>query len=295
MCRLFGMSAAPHRVHATFWLLDAEDSLAQQSHRMPDGTGLGSFTADGRPLVEKQPIAAYKDRAFALEAREHESRTFIAHIRYATTGDLVPADTHPFEQNGRLFAHNGVIEDLPALEAELGDRRELVHGDTDSERFFALITERVDEHGGDVTAGIRSAVEWVADNLRMLSLNFVLVTADEMWAFRYPAVHDLMFLSRRPGGASGSRHLEHAGASGTVRTRSGALATKSSVVVATEQMDEDPGWTSLEAGELLHVGPQQQLSRTMLLERPPRHALALSDLSGRAAAAQAPSAPPGRP
>lgn len=291
MCRLFGMSAAPHRVHATFWLIDAEDSLAQQSRRMPDGTGLGTFTDDDTPLVEKQPIAAYEDRQFALEAKERMSRTFVAHVRYATTGGTVPANTHPFEQNGRLFAHNGVIEDLPLLEAELGDYRRLVHGDTDSERYFALITRHTDEHDGDVGAGITSAVGWMADHLRILSLNFVLVSAQELWAFRYPDTHDLLVLQRQAGGPGGSRHLEHASAAGTVRARSGDLSSTPAVVVATERMDEDPGWESLASGELLHVGPNHEVSRTMIAEHEPRHRLTLADLTGRARAAQAPSAP----
>ncbi|WP_137725874.1 class II glutamine amidotransferase [Prescottella subtropica] len=289
MCRLFGLSAAPHRVHATFWLLDAEDSLAEQSRRMPDGTGLGTFDADGTPRVETQPLAAYEDRQFVREARERRSRTFVAHVRYATTGAAVPANTHPFEQQGRLFAHNGMIEDLPVLEAELGPYRDLVGGDTDSERFFALVTRRIDEHDGDVAAGIASAVGWLADTVRLLALNFVLVDADDLWAFRYPDVHDLLVLQRRPGGSSGHRHFDHASAAGTVRARSGELSTRPAVVVATEQMDEDPDWESLRPGELLHVGPRQEVSRTMILDRPPAHPMTLDDLTGRAAAAQAPS------
>ncbi len=43
MCRLFGMSAGARRARATFWLLGAPDSLEAQSHREPDGTGLGWF------------------------------------------------------------------------------------------------------------------------------------------------------------------------------------------------------------------------------------------------------------
>ncbi|MFM1726136.1 class II glutamine amidotransferase [Rhodococcus sp. PAM 2766] len=286
MCRLFGMSAAPHRVHATFWLLDAQDSLAQQSRRMPDGTGLGTFAEDGTPLLEKQPVAAYEDSRFAWEAKERESATFVAHVRYATTGANNLADTHPFEQKGRLFAHNGVIEDLPALEAELGDYRDLVHGDTDSERYFALLTRHIDEHDGDVAAGIAAAVGWIADNLRVLSLNFVLAEARDLWAFRYPDTDDLMVLRRRPGGPSGRRHLEHSSSAGTVRARSGALATLPAVVVATEPMDEDPDWESLCPGELLHVSPEQEVTRTMILDRQPRHRLALEDFAGRAGTGQ---------
>jgi hypothetical protein len=55
MCRLFGLSAAPRRVTATFWLLDAPDSLAVQSRREPDGVGLGVFEPDGTALV--RPLA----------------------------------------------------------------------------------------------------------------------------------------------------------------------------------------------------------------------------------------------
>ena len=119
MCRLFGMSAGRAPARATFWLLDAPDSLAVQSHREPDGTGLGWFDPQGRPQVSKQPIAAFGDREFATRAHEIESRTFIAHIRFASTGSLRLENTHPFEQEERLFAHNGVIEDLPALDARL--------------------------------------------------------------------------------------------------------------------------------------------------------------------------------
>jgi predicted glutamine amidotransferase len=104
MCRLFGMSGGEQRVKATFWLLEAHDSLAQQSRREPDGTGIGWFDANGQPHVAKQPIAAFEDEEFAREARELESRTFVAHVRYATTGAVQAQNTHPFEQRGRLFA-----------------------------------------------------------------------------------------------------------------------------------------------------------------------------------------------
>jgi glutamine amidotransferase len=59
------------------------------------------------------------------------------------------------------------------------------------------------------------------------------------------------------------------------------------VIVATEQMDEDPGWHALRSGELLHVGPDLRVTVTRVLERPPAHQLTLDDLTGKAAASQA--------
>ena len=190
-----------------------------QSRREPDGTGLGYFGADGRPHVDKRPVAAFEDRAFAREGREVRSETFVAHIRYASTGGLTPQNTHPFEQQGRLLAHNGVIGDLPKLEARLGSYGGLVAGDTDSERFFALVTKETEERDGDVTAGLIAAARWVADELPLFALNVVLTTSHELWALRYPQTHPLYVLERRPGAA-----LEHRGTMGTVRVHSTDLA-----------------------------------------------------------------------
>lgn len=287
MCRLFGMTGGQQRVHATFWLLEAPDSLSRQSLREPDGTGLGFYDEDGSPKVLKAPLAAYRDREFACQAREVCSRTFIAHIRYASTGAVSRLNTHPFEQQGRLFAHNGVIGDLPALEEELGPALQSVKGQTDSERFFALITRQIGQVG-DVGQAIARAAGWVAENLPVFALNIILIDSEELWALRYPDVHELHVLERAAGGASGDRHLDHASARGSVRVRSGDLASCPAVVVASEPMDEDPGWRALQPGELLHVDRRLRCEIKRVLDDPPAHQLSLDDLEGRAAASQQP-------
>ena len=282
MCRLFGMSGAPRRVRATFWLLQAEDSLVAQSHREPDGTGIGYFDAGGTPRVDKRPIAAFEDRAFEREGREVRAETFVAHIRYASTGGLTPENTHPFEQQGRLLAHNGVIGNLPKLETQLASYRGLVKGDTDSERFFALVTKETDERAGDVTAGLVAAARWVAEELPLFALNVVLITNDNLWALRYPETHALYVLERSPGSP-----LEHNSSIGTMRVHSTDLTDTPAVVVASEPMDQDRAWRPLASGELLHVNNELQVSSTIVLEHPPRHQLTLADLSPHAAQSQA--------
>jgi predicted glutamine amidotransferase len=98
------------------------------------------------------PRAAFADLEFATAARELESRTFIAHVRYATTGAHTAANTHPFEQDGRLFAHNGTFGDLDKIDSRLTELHgtDLVLGQTDSERMFALITTETRRHNGDL-------------------------------------------------------------------------------------------------------------------------------------------------
>src|SRR5947209_5606815 len=168
------MSGGREPLTATFWLLEASDSLAKESRGNPDGTGIGYYEEDGTPVVKKQPLAAYEDEQFAQEAKEVCSRTFVAHVRHASGSPVTPENTHPFEQAGRLFAHNGVIGELPSLERELGEAMSHVHGQTDSERYFALITREIARTGG-VREGIISAASWIAEHLPVFSINCVLI------------------------------------------------------------------------------------------------------------------------
>jgi predicted glutamine amidotransferase len=285
MCRLFGLSGGPERITASFWLLQAPDSLSAQSHREPDGTGLGAYREDGRPLVSKQPLPAYGDRTFATEAKEVRSRTFVSHIRYASNGGVELKNTHPFEQEGRLFAHNGVIGEVDKLDAELGEFRSLVHGDTDSERFFALITREA-QGTDDLGEAITRAARWVAANLPVFAINCVVITASDLWALRYPDTHQLHVLERAAGGPEGDEHLDHCGDPRETRVHSAALANHPSVVVASEPMDGDPAWRELRSGQLLHVDGDLHTTVTTPLPDPPAHLLTLADLGPRAAASQ---------
>ena len=286
MCRLFGLHGGERRVAATFWLLESPGSLAVQSRTQPDGYGIGTFEEDGSPEVDKGPIRAIDDEAFACEARQERSRTFVAHLRFASTGPPARENTHPFEQHGRLFAHNGVFWGLEELERRLDEHRALVHGDTDSERLFALITRETQFRGGDLADGIRAAIEWVADALPVYSLNFVLATADELWALRYPETHKLFVLDRALGGEEGCRALDEWSTAGSIKVNSPELATCRSVVVATETMDDDPGWRLLQPGELLRVPRSLDCVSRSVIDRPPATLLTLQDLDARAAASQ---------
>jgi predicted glutamine amidotransferase len=199
MCRLFGLTSGTARVRATFWLLDAPDSLEAQSHRNVDGSGIGFFDPAGEPVVDKQPEPAFADQEFIHEAKDASSSTFVAHVRWATAGGRTIQNTHPFTMGGRIMAHNGGFGELPRLDEQLGSYAGLVLGDTDSERYFALITQQIDAHGGDVGAGIAAAAGWIAANLPVSSLNTVVVAPGELWALRYPDQHALHILQRPPG------------------------------------------------------------------------------------------------
>lgn len=262
MCRLFGLTSGTVPARVTFWLLDAPDSLEVQSHRNADGSGIGFFDAAGAPVLDKQPEPAFRDEEFVREAREAKSATFIAHVRWATAGGRTVQNTHPFAMQGRIMAHNGGIGELPRLEEQLGSYASLVLGDTDSERYFALITKQTEAHGGDVGAGITAAASWIAEHLPVSSLNTIVAAPGELWALRYPAAHALHILDR-PAGPE--LHVRSA----TSSMHAPALKDAPFVVVASEELDGESGWRMLVPGELVHIRPDLSVHSTVVITQPP--------------------------
>jgi glutamine amidotransferase len=270
VCRLFGLTSGLARVRATFWLLDAPDSLEAQSHRNVDGSGIGFFDSADAPVVDKQPEPAFSDEEFIHEARQAESSAFVAHVRWATAGGRSVQNTHPFVMHGRIMAHNGGFGELPRLEEQLGSYASLVLGDTDSERYFALITQQTDEHGGDVGAGIAAAASWIAERLPVSSLNAIVTAPGELWALRYPAQHALHILERPadPGQSPADQPGLHV-RSTTSSIHVPQLHQTPSVVVASEQLDGESGWRMLAPGELVHVRPDLSVQSAIVVSEPP--------------------------
>ena len=146
----------------------------------------------------------------------------------------------------------------------------LVQGDTDSERYFALIIKETEAHGGDVGAGITAAAQWIAAHLPLSSLNTIVAAPGELWAFRYPDQHALHILER-PAGTfrveAGARGLHVRSATSSVHAPE--LDRVPSVVVASEELDGEEGWRMLASGELVHVGPDLSVRSSVVLSEAP--------------------------
>jgi predicted glutamine amidotransferase len=268
MCRLFGLTSGTTPVRATFWLLDAPDSLEVQSHRNADGSGIGFFDPAGAPVLDKQPEPAFSDQEFVREARQAESAAFVAHVRWASTGGRTIPNTHPFAMHGRIMAHNGGFGELPRLEEQLGSYASLVLGDTDSERYFALIIQQTEAHGGDVGAGITAAASWIAAHLPVSSLNTIVTAPGELWALRYPDQHALHILERAAGSGQAKGKGLHV-RSATSSMHAPALDHTPSVIVASEELDGESGWRMLVPGELVHVKPDLSVHSAVVITQPP--------------------------
>ncbi|HEX4753170.1 MAG TPA: class II glutamine amidotransferase [Solirubrobacterales bacterium] len=283
MCRLFALHSGKRDVAAEFWLLDAPDSMARQSEANADGYGLAAFTASHGMILARNPVEAASNPAYNELARRLVACQMLVHVRYADTGGVSLVNTHPFSEDGRLFAHNGVVGDLDKIEAQLGANRAMVMGDTDSERFFALVTVAIREAGGDVRAGITAAVREVAAEFELYSLNFVLSEVGHIWALRYPEHNPLHLHRRGPGGPGGHDQLDQSDAAGTLRLHSDDAAEVPLVVIASERISDEPGWEEIAVGELVHVGPDLEVDREIIVEGPPAHQMVLG---GRAEKSQ---------
>jgi predicted glutamine amidotransferase len=246
------------------------DSVEVQGDRNVDGSGIGFFDSAGAPVLEKQPVPAVSDEEFIHAAQQAESTAFVAHVRSATAGGRTVRNTHPFAMAGRIMAHNGGFGELARLDEQLGPYASLVRGDTDSERYFALITQQADAHGGDVGAGIAAAARWIAARLPVSALNTVVAAPGELWALRYPGQHALHIIERPPG--PGARLTATAGMhvrSATSSVHVPALQSTPSVVVASEQLDGEDGWRMLAEGELVHVRTDLSVQSAVVIAQPP--------------------------
>lgn len=146
MCRLFGSrSRLPDGV--AHELLHGSNALRVQSHKHPDGWGLGWYEG-ATPRVVRSLAPAHGDSEFEKLSSFVSAGTVIAHVRQASIGRVATVNTHPFRRGPWLFAHNGTLpawekarEPLealldPSLRAEL-------NGETDSERCFYLFLSRL--------------------------------------------------------------------------------------------------------------------------------------------------------
>lgn len=205
-----------------------------------------------------------------------ESTTLIPHIRAATTGRRAAQNCHPFLIEDRLMAHNGGFGDLPAVEEHLGEYWRFLQGDTDSERYAALIAKFTDSNGGDAGDGIAGAAGWLSRHVPMYSLNTLVATPDSLWALRYPGARALHIAHRTVDPATGAAiHLTGRRTAG--RHRISSTNPTRIVILASERIDESPDWRMLDEGELVHIGPDLGVTSRLVLTEPPARVLQISE------------------
>ncbi|MGN0854890.1 MAG: class II glutamine amidotransferase [Kiritimatiellia bacterium] len=185
MCELLGTTAK--RKRRVDGLLREFYSHAE-AH--PHGWGLARFPDGAAPYVEREAVKATESACLRrLLAEPVEARTILAHIRFATVGELDNANCHPFtatDNRGRVWtlAHNGTIFNGADLNAYAG----VQYGDTDSERvllhFVSLIDREQIRLGRALDGGERFDVlaAAVAELSKGNKLNLLIFDGEVMYA-----------------------------------------------------------------------------------------------------------------
>jgi len=195
MCRLYGFrSSVFSGVHQS--LVAAENALAQQSVRHPDGWGVAFFLGN-YPHTIRHDKTALEDKLFKDVSAVVSTQTLIAHVRQATIGQVNILNCHPFQHGPWVFGHNGQVygygsdDDVTDRLRDAVDPRFLRHilGTTDSELCFHLFLSRLARQVDDIYH------EGVGFDVALLALRETVKTIKELVPHRGDdAEHRLTFL-----------------------------------------------------------------------------------------------------
>ncbi|MET0861362.1 MAG: class II glutamine amidotransferase [Microbacterium sp.] len=183
MCRLLGyVSRHPTSVVDVLGEEDFE-SFTSLTAVHGDGWGAAWHDADGRIRSVNSTGTAILDETYAELATQRLGSSGMLHLRWATAGLPVSVEnTHPFTDGEYAFAHNGNISPIPRLEALLTPAsRARLHGDTDTERYFHLLLQCIEETG-DETDGVSLGLSILQREFPDCSLNALLLTPSALFA-----------------------------------------------------------------------------------------------------------------
>ncbi|PWJ45799.1 Glutamine amidotransferase domain-containing protein [Quadrisphaera granulorum] len=193
VCRLLGFAAPSPRSLAEA-LGSAQVAAFRAMARLhDDGWGAAWLGEDGDDdggaravRAERSPRSGYHDPALERVTETVQSRAGLLHLRLASSGMPVqPENTHPFIGSVAglgdvALAHNGAMKPAARIEELLDDdARAALRGNTDSERYAALVRAET-LACGDLARGAAAAAARLAPLFPTSSLNAVLVSPREL-------------------------------------------------------------------------------------------------------------------
>lgn len=237
MCRHLA-HVGPRPVTLASRVTEPSHSLLVQAYAPTDMRGGGTINADGfgvgwlasggraadgtRAHSYRAPVPMWTDASFLDLATAVESPAFVAAVRSATVG--MPVSTGacaPFRDGTRLFSHNGVVRGWPASLAGLASELDpetlmTLEAPTDSAVLWALVRRHLDA-GKDPVDAVLDVVIRTLVGAPGSRLNLLLLTTDEQGDPILVATAVDHALSHRAG--------------------------RDGVTVASEPLDDEPGWT----------------------------------------------------
>jgi glutamine amidotransferase len=269
MCRLLGFRSNTPLPLADP-LLNTQNALIKQSKKdsrgfdHPDGWGIGYYRG-GEVIVHKNAAPACEDAAFREQACRLSATNVIAHVRAASVGNITLQNTHPFQYQNWLWAHNGTVRPFDDIYQQFLNRIDpkflaLRQGQTDSELCFLLfLTELARLSPADLNhplpertaEGLRRTVRKILAMTRPFSLpkpsalTFLATNGEMLLAFRYVST---LFVLQKDTSA------EDWLASASSKKQNAFRV----VIVASEPLNGQ-GWQEIEDGHGLLVKPNLEV------------------------------------
>jgi glutamine amidotransferase len=243
-----------------------------------DGFGIAWYppSLDEDPAVVRSTTPAWSNNNLKEIARVTGTRCLLAHVRAATPGlPVTELNCHPFAAGRLTFMHNGELGGFRTLRrrllAGLSDRSfASIQGSTDSEHLFAILLDRLGALGddGDPTERLARALEatiGTAETLRLEAapdepslLNLVACDGARAVVTRYSSGHvpaNSLYVS------TGRTYV----CEGGICRMADQGAAHTSVIVASEPLDEGDHWTRVEPGHVVLVTPESTVSSRPLV------------------------------
>jgi glutamine amidotransferase len=234
MCRHLAYLGPPAPLST--WLLDPAHSLVRQAWAPRDMRGGGTINADGfgvgwypapggPPVRYRRAVPIWGDTTLPGLAAATATTAALAAVRSATVGmPVVETAAAPFAEDRWLFSHNGIVRGWPDSMTGLAARlpvRDLLTLDapTDTALLWALVRDRL-------RAGVPAA-------------DAVTGTVAEVTAAAPGSRLNLLLTDGRTLVATAAGHALSYVSDGT------------STVVASEPLDDRPGWRAVPDGHVL--------------------------------------------
>lgn len=169
MCQLLGISANRD--------IDIDFSLKEFSHRgksNPHGWGFAFLKNKKWEIIKKETSLAYED--ITQEQFRFKSKIIIGHVRLASCGASKHENTHPFNIENWVFAHNGTIREFEKFPLGIWKPK----GKTDSEHVFCYLFEKINSNPSQVVEILKEEAEKIKKHGKF---NFLLSDGDILYAY----------------------------------------------------------------------------------------------------------------